>query len=107
MGLKGEKNTELSNQLAELLEEKLAVIGGITTKKMFGGSGLFHEGKMFGLIDSKANCFLKANDDNKSDFIKSGGEQHSRMPYYSVSEGIIDNSDILLPMANHAITISK
>ncbi|MGB1039022.1 MAG: TfoX/Sxy family protein [Bacteroidia bacterium] len=107
MGLKGVKNTELSNQMAELLKEKLSSLDGITTKKMFGGNGVFHDGKMFGLIDSKGNCFLKANDDNKADFINAGGEQHSRMPYYSISEEVVTNPDLLIPMAKHAIKISK
>lgn len=107
MGLKGVKNTELSNQMADLLKEKLSAVEGISSKKMFGGNGIFHDGKMFGLIDSKGNCFLKANEENKDDFLSAGGEQHSRMPYYSISEEVLSNPELLIPMAEHAIKISK
>ena len=107
MSLNTEKNTELSNQLAELLTEQLTSIKGISTKKMFGGHGIFHENKMFGLIDSKGNCFLKANDANKEDFLAAGGSQHSRMPYYSINLDLLNDAAVLIPMTEHAIKISK
>ena len=107
MGLNVEKNAELSDQLEATIIKNLSSLNGISTKKMFGGYGIFHEDKMFGLIDSKGNCFLKANEENKEDYLSSGGEQHSRMPYYSISEEILNDTDKLLPLAQFAIQISK
>ena len=46
MGEKGKKLSQESVISAELLLEKLSQIGGLTSKKMFGGHGIFHEGKM-------------------------------------------------------------
>lgn len=107
MGTKGDKNTEDSNIAAELLSTKLQPIGGITTKKMFGGHGVFHEGKMFGIVDSKGRAFLKADDSNKADFENSGSERHSRMPYFSIPEKVLDDVDELIRWANDSINISK
>ena len=107
MGLNTEKNIELSNQLAELMQVNLVKIDGLSTKKMFGGHGLFHESKMFGLIDSKGNCFLKANEENIELFTEAGGLQHSRMPYYSINLETINNEKKLILLTQHAIKISK
>jgi len=41
---------------AELELEKLSSIEGVSPKKMFGWHGLFHESKMFGIIDSMDLC---------------------------------------------------
>ena len=107
MALKEDKNIELSNQLAHLITDRLSSVDGISTKKMFGGSGIMYVGKMIGLIDSKGNCFIKAEDQIKEKLITQGGERHSRMPYYSISEDVINDSDQLLPLVEHAISITK
>ena len=76
--------TSASTLLAELLMEKLSPIEGITNKKMFGGYGFFYDGKMFGIVDSKGNGFLKVGDSNKADYEEKSAAKHSRMPYYSI-----------------------
>mgnify|MGYP006115521201 FL=1 len=101
------KNTEYSNEIAALVLQKLVHIPGITRKKMFGGSGIMHNEKMFGLVDSKGNCFIKADRETIPMFIDLGGEQHSRMPYYSISEDNLKNSEKLLTLAEHAIKLSQ
>ena len=35
---------------------------------MFGGHSVFHEAKMFGIVDSKGNYFFKVDETNKADF---------------------------------------
>ncbi|MBO6515776.1 MAG: TfoX/Sxy family protein [Bacteroidia bacterium] len=107
MGLKGDKNTEESNRVAALIETKLAETAGITLKKMFGGHGIFHDNKMFGLVDSKGNTFLKANEKTLSQFKEFGTEQHSRMPYYSVPDVVIEEDSRFQNLVDQAIEISK
>ena len=62
MGQKGDKLTQESGLSAEELARHLNPIGGITSKKMFGGHGIFHEGKMFCIVDSKGNSFMKVDE---------------------------------------------
>ena len=88
MGIKGDKNTEAANLTAMEMEEKLASIGKISTKRMFGGHGLFHDGKMFGMIDSKGQQYLKADD--------------SLIP-----AEVVDDLDELLSWAKSAINATK
>jgi DNA transformation protein len=107
MGIKGDKNTEAANLSAMEMEEKLASIGNISTKKMFGGHGLFHEGKMFGMIDSKGRGYFKADDSLKTKFLAKGATKHSRMPYYSIPTSVVEDLDELLAWAQSAIQSSK
>lgn len=107
MGEKGSKRTATAALNEQLLMEKLAGLDGITTKKMFGGYGIFHDGKMFGLIDTKGQAYFKVNDESKSSYESEGAQQHSRMPYFSVTETMMGNHELLMERANHSIKISK
>lgn len=101
MGQKGDKHTNEAQLSANLLLERLAEIEGITSKKMFGGYGIFHNSKMFGIVDSKGMAFLKSNLETP----EKGSIKHSKMPYCSVPREI--NSSKLIELANHAISLSK
>src|SRR6056300_1307770 len=88
MGVKGDKNSALSNEVAAEFMDRTAGVEGITSKKMFGGHGLFYNGGMFGLVDSKGNCFLKAPEEKVDQYFATGSEKHSRMPYYFVPNNV-------------------
>lgn len=103
MGEKGSKLTQDSVLMAELLRDKLESIGAITTKKMFGGHGVFHEGKMFAMVDSKGQGFLKVSERNKADFEQAGAKRHGKMPYYAIPENILKDSGKLLEWAEKSI----
>ncbi len=107
MGIKGDKLTDKSFITSELLVEKLKSIGGISSKRMFGGYGIFHHGKMFGIIDSKGQGYLKADTSNKEDFQEKGAHQHFKMPYYSIPEEIMNNQELLISWAKKSIAITK
>lgn len=107
MGKKGEKMTQESILSAEELVEKLSTIDGVTSKRMFGGHGIFHQDKMFGLITAKGGQYLKTNASNVDNFLKKGSEKHSRLSYYSIPQEVLDDHDILLEWALSAIAASK
>lgn len=88
------------------LVDKLSPIGEITSKKMFGGFGIFHDGKMFGIIDSKGGAFLKSDDSTKHEFESAGAEKHGRMPYYSIPSDILANTDLLIQWAKKSIDLA-
>ncbi|MTI30643.1 TfoX/Sxy family protein [Xanthovirga aplysinae] len=107
MGIKGDKGSNDSTLTAELLVEKLISIAKISHKKMFGGYGIFCEGKMFGMVDSKGQAYLKVNESNKQQFENNGAHQHSKMPYYSIPKEIMNNQDDLIEWAKTSIAINK
>ncbi|WP_420320970.1 TfoX/Sxy family protein [Flagellimonas sp.] len=107
MGIKGVKLTNESVIAAELLVENLKPIGSITMKKMFGGHGVFHDGKMFGMVDSKGAAFLKTNDSLSKTFENAGARKHGKMPYYSIPEAVLKDHKMLMEWAEKSIKISK
>ena len=44
---------------------------------MFGGFGIFCDGKMFGIVDAKGNCYLKADETTFPDFEAHNSENMS------------------------------
>lgn len=106
----GEKNTKLTKSAADLeamLMKKLDTIDGITSKKMFGGYGIFHEKKMFGIISAKSEIFFKVNETTQVDYETKGGQRHSRMPYFSVPDKILSNKKSIISWTKKSIEISK
>ena len=107
MGIKGAKLTEEATLLAKQLVEDLSDAGDITSKKMFGGHGIFESGTMFGLVNSKAEAYFKADDSNRSRFEEVNSHQHGKMPYFNVPEHILKDKDKLLIWAKDSIELSK
>ena len=107
MGKKGDKMTSASVTAVEAMIEKLDGLDGISFKKMFGGHGVFHEGKMFGMVDSQGQCFLKSDDSVKADFESAGAQRHGRMPYYTIPDDVMNDQDLLLTWVGKSIEVSK
>lgn len=107
MGIKGEKSTVAVEHSAAIVEEKLSVMEGITIKKMFGGRGIFHNDKMFGIIDTKGSVYLKDDASNKAALESQGRAQHSRMPYFKVPDEAVSDGPRFVEMAHYAAELSK
>ncbi len=105
MGIKGDKETSGSATMADLLLDKLSAIGNVTSKKMFGGHGIFHDGKMFGIVDSKGNAFLKVGDSNRSDFEAGGAIAHGKMPYMSIPDEVLEDDNKLIDWSQKSIQL--
>ena len=106
MGNKGDKLTSMSKEAAEQLLEQLSLITGVTSKKMFGGHGIFCDKKMFGMITAKGGMFLKVDDSNRADYEEKGSTKHHRMPYYSIPSEILEDQDLLIEWAGKSIEIA-
>lgn len=87
--------------------DKFVQFEGNTTKKMFGGHGIFHENKMIGLIDSKGIVFFKANDSSTGDYLAVGSHKQSKMPCSSILSNFFSDFDKLDIWAKKSIEISK
>ena len=90
----------------EQLVQELAPVGDVTSKKMFGGYGVFESGVMFALITSDGVVHLKAGDANRERFEAVGAEKHGRMPYFQVPAEVWDDPDALSEWAKEAIDIA-
>ena len=106
MGRKGDKLTAESTALVEKLLVRLQGLGDVRAQKMFGGYGLFGHGKMFGLVTSGAELFLKADDSNIAQFRKARAPQHGKMPYYRVPKRVLNYTAALLEWARRSLRVA-
>ncbi len=75
-----------SDSFAEFLREQLAPLGRVTLRRMFGKTGVFCDGVMFGMVTDNM-LYLRVDDDNREAFEEAGvlaapqlhqGRQHHR-----------------------------
>lgn len=107
MGRTGEHRTLTAKDVAEQAAERLSPLGAVTAKGMFGGYGLFLDGTMFGLVNSKGVLHLRVDGTTQSRFENAGGVAHGRMPYVSVPDDILASDDALLNWAGNALSSAQ
>ena len=56
-----------SDSFAEFLREQLAPLGRVTLRRMFGKTGVFCDGVMFGMVTDNM-LYLRVDDDNRLAF---------------------------------------
>ncbi len=107
MGQKGAKLTSDAETVAERLVQVLADIGDVSSRKMFGGFGVFETGTMFAIVDSAGGVYLRVGEANTQLFEEAGSHRHGKMPYYSVPDSVLTDSTTLRQWANSAISVSR
>lgn len=81
----------------EFLQEVLGdlkPLGDVTTRPMFGGHGVFLDGRMFALISGDV-LYFKADDENRSDFEAFGMKPYGKMPYFQTPPAAMDDPNRL------------
>ena len=107
MGEKGTRQSTAGADMAERLLDELAPLGDVTTKKMFGGYGVFADGVMFALVHSTGGAFLRADDATSPTFTAAGSEAHGRMPYWRIPQAVLDDSTSLTEWATTARDVAR
>lgn len=102
MGETGARLTGTALEVADALVDDLAAMPDVTSKRMFGGVGIFSEGKMFVIVDSTGKVYLRADASTTDAFLEAGGEKHGRMPYWSVPSEVLNDGAQLLTWAQRA-----
>jgi DNA transformation protein len=80
--------------------EQLAGLGRLTTRRMFGGVGLYHEERFFGFIAGDT-LYFKVNDSNRPDYEARGmsrfrpfaDKPHLSMTYYEVPADTLEDAE--------------
>jgi len=95
---------------AELLREHLAPLGGLSLRNMFGSTGVFSHGVMFGLVKHDT-LFLRVDDGNRAAYDEAGtlpftyrrkGEP-TALAYRAIPDHLLDEPGVLLAWARHAL----
>lgn len=95
----------------------LAGMEGITSKKMFGGYGLYLDGDIFAIILSEGGLYFKVDDTNRAQFEELGSEQFvytghktkkpTAMPYWRLPDEILEDRDRLPEWVVQSADISR
>lgn len=92
--------------------DQLALLGPVELRRMFGGAGLYLEGRMFALI-AEDELFLKTDNRNRPRHEAAGcrpfrpfPDQPMRMPYWSVPADVFDDRERLAEWARAAVEAS-
>ncbi len=97
----------------EFLHGGLKGVGPIDIPKMFGGFGVYHDGVMFGLVESDT-LYLKADETTKKHFESKGLPQFQynragkvvKMSYYLAPEEIYDDREKAAVWARRAYKVA-
>ncbi len=87
----------VSDDFLEYIEDQLSELH-ITRRKMFGGAGLYRDGKIFGLV-ADDTVYFKVDDSNRMKYLDSGSSKFKPFPdkemymsYYDVPPEVLEDS---------------
>ena len=104
-----------SSGFAEFLREQLSALGGVTMRRMFGKTGVFCDGLMFGMI-TEDTLYVRVDDHNKAVFKEAEAapplnyEKQGRtidLSFWRVPERLLDESDELILWARAALAAAQ
>jgi DNA transformation protein len=78
-----------------------AELGALTTRKMFGGMCLYHDGTVFALQSKDGRLYLKTKD--PVGLLGNQADQFHNMPYYAIPEDMLDDPDAAVQAARTAL----
>ena len=90
----------------------LELVDGSTRRRMFGGVGIYAEGKMFA-IDWRGSLYLKTDDESRTEFEELGSaafkpnERMTSRTYFEVPEQVADDDAELAAWAHRAVEAAQ
>ena len=99
----------MSDDFLAYLDELFSDFGPVTTRAMFGGHGVYHDGKILGIVIDDA-LYLKADAQTVpafeaagcAPFVYDSGGKVVAMSYWSLPAEAMDSSQAFLPWAKRA-----
>jgi DNA transformation protein and related proteins len=100
-----------SDTFGKFLRDQFAPLGRITTRRMFGKTGVFCDGLMFGVV-TEDTLYFRVDDHNRAAFKEAASfpplnyEKQGRtidLAFWRAPERLLDESDELLTWAQEAL----
>jgi DNA transformation protein len=101
----------VSEEFLHYVIEQFRELGAVTTRKMFGGSGVYFDGKFFALLDND-ELYLKVDDTNRPQFEQAGAHAFEPWPghvmngYWSVPADVLEDPAALASWAQGSLSIA-
>ncbi len=96
------------DRLEDQILERLATLGDITARPMFGGQGLYWGETIFGIV-YRDKLYFKVGEDTKPDYLARGMEpfrpnqRQTLRSYFEVPPDVLGDPESLLSWAGEAI----
>jgi DNA transformation protein len=100
---------------AEFLREQFALLGPVAMRRMFGKTGVFCDGLMFGMV-TENTLYFRVDDHNRADFKEAevfpplSYEKKGRtidLSFWRAPERLFDEPDELLTWARAAVAAAR
>jgi len=103
----------VSSDFTGFVIEQLEPCGRVTSRRMFGGVGLYAGGLFFGLIASDT-LYFKVDDSNRADYEQRGSKPFQpfadkpefSMNYYDVPADLLDDAEELSRWARKSLAVA-
>ena len=104
-----------SDSFAEFLREQLAPLGRVTLRRMFGKTGVFCDGVMFGMV-TEDTLYLRVDDHNRATFKEAESfpplsyEKKGStidLSFWRAPERLLDEPDELVTWAREALAAAR
>src|SRR5262245_23524886 len=106
----------VTDSFVDFVLEQLEAVGPITSKRMFGGVGLYAGDLFFALIADDV-LYLKSDDSTRGLLEAAGGRpfepypdrrrRDTRTQYYSVPIAVLEDSDTLAAWATRSVAVAR
>jgi len=103
----------LSDEDIAYVKDMFSGLGQLSTRKMFGGLALYHDGTIFALMRSDGAVLLKGVGDFIAELEAEGATQWTHvkpdgatgtMPYWTLPEAALDDPEIACDWARRALS---
>jgi DNA transformation protein len=103
----------VTDEYLQYVLEQLAGLGPVTPRRMFGGIGLFHGERIFGLI-ARDTLYFKVDDSNRRDYESRNmgrlrpfaDKPDMSMTYYEVPADTLEDADACVEWARKSTSVS-
>jgi len=100
----------VSSEYLDYVHDQLSGLGGVSSRRMFGGAGLYCDEFFFALIDDDT-LYLRVNDANRADFTTRGMAQFRpyaerpelSMSYYETPADVLEDPAQLVSWARRSV----
>lgn len=95
------------------VKDQLTDLGPVTSRRMFGGAGLYCDGVMFAIVADDM-LYFKVDDSNRADydaeemgpFVFTSARGESAMSYWQVPIDVLENKDRCARWAGKALAVA-
>ncbi len=100
----------VSSEYLDYVHDQLSGLGGVTSRRMFGGAGLYCDEFFFALVDNDT-LYLRVNDSNRADFTSRAMGQFRPYPespqlsttYYETPADVLEDAAALVAWARRSV----